>query len=272
MTSDMERARAITAWGIFSLNQQMSMKLQKVATLSKPASRIDVAGDHDFDWMPYPRSNQIMYAAKRAHLPQIRQGLAEMTDIILHVEYLLDDEELSMSFTALCARVEDPYNRLQQWLADWRDASQTRKEPIPQLLILRVNGLHAMMHLVEMLIERDQQGSMIAQLQQKWCAQAEEIAQCLRIHRQSYGIWLIPSQVIDIVQAVFYTLVHHLESSNTVRHAFIEFCRFGIALGQKSKPMAETIYAIQSLSQRGSIQLPTEAITILDGSKLWKGQ
>lgn len=78
-----------------------------------------------------------MYAAKRAHLPQIRQGLAEMTHIILHVEYLLDDEELSMSFTALCARVEDPYNRLQQWLADWRDASQTRKELIPQLLILR---------------------------------------------------------------------------------------------------------------------------------------
>jgi hypothetical protein len=129
-----------------------------------------------------------------------------------------------------------------------------------------------MMHVVEMLIERDQQGSMIAQLQQKWCAQAEEIAQCLRIHRQSYGLWHIPSQVIDIVQEVFYTLVHHLESSNTVRHAFIEFCRFGIALGQKSKPMAETIYAIQSPSQRGSIQLPTEVITILDGSRLWKGQ
>lgn len=112
------------------------MKLQKVAALLRPAFEINTGGDFDFDWTPYPRSNQITYTAKPAQLPEVRQGLAELTDIMLHVEKLFD-EELSSDFGILYAKAEAPHRRLQQWLAAWPNASQIGKEPVPQLLILR---------------------------------------------------------------------------------------------------------------------------------------
>lgn len=128
------------------------------------------------------------------------------------------------------------------------------------------------MNLLQILIERDRQGCMANQLRQTWCQQAEEMAQCLRIHRQSYGLKRIPSQVVDAVQAVLQVLVHHLEGSAEASHAFIELCRFEMALSQKFKPAADTIHAIQSLSQHGVVRLPNEAVAILDGSGFRKGQ
>lgn len=113
------------------------MKLKKVATLSQPSTKIDTGGDHDFEWTPYPRSNQITYTTKRAHLPEVRQGLAELTDIMLHIEKLRHDMELSSDFDLLMARAEVPYHQLQEWLAAWPSTSQIGKEPISQILILR---------------------------------------------------------------------------------------------------------------------------------------
>jgi hypothetical protein len=113
------------------------MKLKKVATLSQPATRIDTNGDHDLDWTPYPRSNHITYPTKRAHLPEVRQGLAELTDIMLHIERLRYDKELSSNFNLLMAKAEVPYQQLQEWLAAWPSTLQIRKEPISQILVLR---------------------------------------------------------------------------------------------------------------------------------------
>jgi hypothetical protein len=113
------------------------MKLHKMSVLPRPASGIGTGGEHDFDWTPYPRSNQITYATKRAQLPQVRQGLAELTEIMMQVEELLDDEELSSNFSAIFAKAEQPYTKLQQWLAAWPNASQIGNEPVPQLLIVR---------------------------------------------------------------------------------------------------------------------------------------
>lgn len=113
------------------------MKLQRTANLAPPVSTTHVGGDHDVDWTPYPRSNQITYATKPAHLPRVRQGLAELTDIMVHIQELLYDEGLVMSFETLLARAEDPCHRLQRWLEGWPDASQIEKETVPQILILR---------------------------------------------------------------------------------------------------------------------------------------
>lgn len=115
----------------------MSMKLKRVTILSQPAYEADIGGDHDLDWIPYPRSNQIAYAAKRAHLPQVRQGLADLTAIMLQIEKLRHDKELESSFDLLMAKAEMPYNQLQELLSSWPTASQVEKEPISQLLILR---------------------------------------------------------------------------------------------------------------------------------------
>ncbi|KAJ5176089.1 uncharacterized protein N7482_001966 [Penicillium canariense] len=272
MSPEMERVRAITAWGIFGLNLQLSMKLRKFTNLARPASRLTVGGNEDFEWTPYPRSNQITYATKPAHLPQVRQGLAELTDIMVHVQEVLHVEGLHDSFHELMTKAEGPYKRLQKWLRTWPDATQIGREPISQLLILRIQCLQAIMNLVERLIDRDQEGAMSQQLQRTWCEQAEGMAECLRIHRQSYGLKHVPSQVADAVQTALRTLVHQLDVTGNAKHAFIELCRFGIVLSQKFQPTAETVRAIQLLSQRGAVRLPTEAVAILDGSELSKAQ
>jgi len=113
------------------------MKLRKVTSLPPPISNILVGGAVDFEWTPYPRSNQITYATKLAHLPQLRQGMAELTDIVAHVQELLYDHSLATSIHDLSERAEGPYQRLQQWLANWPSTSQIEKEPIPQVLTLR---------------------------------------------------------------------------------------------------------------------------------------
>lgn len=117
--------------------RQMSMKLRKVTSLPPPISNVLVGGDTDFEWKPYPRSNQITYATKPAHLPQLRQGMAELTDIEAYVQELLYDQSLATSIQDLFERAEESYQRLQRWLASWPDTSQIEKEPIPQILILR---------------------------------------------------------------------------------------------------------------------------------------
>lgn len=124
-----------------------------------------------------------------------------------------------------------------------------------------------MMHLIEMLIERDYKLDQTAQLQQSWFSQVEEMAQCLRIHRQIYGIKHAPSQFADSVQAALRVLVHHLEYSSETEKAFMEICRFGVALGQKFKSTAEAIQDIQYLAGQDTVTLPRQALAILDGSE-----
>lgn len=96
-----------------------------------------MGGDADFEWTPYPRSNKITYAPKLARLPQLRQGMAELTDILAHVQELLHDQRLASSTQGLSESAEIPYERLRQWLANWPNPLQIDKEPIPQVLILR---------------------------------------------------------------------------------------------------------------------------------------
>lgn len=91
------------------------------------------------------------------------------------------------------------------------------------------------------------------------------MAQCLRIHRQSYGIKHIPSQLADAVQGALRVLAHRLEDLGEAKQAFIELCRFGVAMGQKFKSTAVTIQTIQSLSSERPVILPKQAIAILDG-------
>ncbi|KAJ5240447.1 transcriptional regulator family: Fungal Specific TF [Penicillium citrinum] len=97
---------------------------------------------------------------------------------------------------------------------------------------------------------------MAKQLQQIWCDQAVEMAQLLRIHRQSYELKHVPSQVADAVQTPLRVLVHQLEHS----YKFLRFC---MALCKKLKPATDAVHAVQLLSQRGTVMLPTEAVAIL---------
>lgn len=125
------------------------------------------------------------------------------------------------------------------------------------------------MTLCEMLMTRDQQGAMGPQLRQMWCQSAQEMSQCLRTFRQSYGLKHIPSQVVDAVSGTIRVLVYQLESDDA-KWAFIELCRFGMALSQRFNPIADTIHEIRALAQREAVNLPSEAAGILDGSEMSK--
>lgn len=100
---------------------------------------------------------------------------------------------------------------------------------------------------------------------------AVETAQSLRVHRQSYGTKHIPNEMVTAIQTGLRILVHQLEDSEEIRQAFVEFCRFGTALGHRFKQTADTIHEIKKSALRQGIQLPAEAIAIFDGSEQWNG-
>lgn len=101
---------------------------------------------------------------------------------------------------------------------------------------------------LETLIDRDEEGARIPDLRQRWRVYAEEIARCLRVHCQSYGLKHFPSQVVDAVQAALRVLVHWLNDTDDARNAFTELCRFGIAPSQKFRSTAGAVQAIQLLA------------------------
>lgn len=124
------------------------------------------------------------------------------------------------------------------------------------------------MDLFERLVERDREGSLVIEYRQKSCQRAAEVAQCLQMHRQAYGLKYVPSQVVDAVQAALRVLVYWLKDDIDAIDGFIELCRFAIILGQKFRPVFDTIQHIQALSLRGVVWLPDRAIAILDGSEV----
>lgn len=118
-------------------SRQMSLKLHNSPNLTRPVSELRVGGSDDFDWTPYPRFNQITYATQPAHLPQLRQGMADLAAIMMNVQDIFYDKELQLNFNALMTPADSVFVRLQEWLAEWPDVTRVGKEPIPQILILR---------------------------------------------------------------------------------------------------------------------------------------
>ncbi|KUM60128.1 hypothetical protein ACN42_g7010 [Penicillium freii] len=269
LLSEMEQVRTITAWGVFSMSSQMSIELQKIAPLAYPTSNVKLCGNEDLDWVPYPRSNNITYDKKPARLPQVRDGLAEVNIILVDVQKLLSDKSRGASFKKLWNKAQDPFGRLNSWLQRWPSVPEIQRNSVPQVLLLRIKCLQAIIYLFEMLKDPHQPGS----VRHAWYYQvksAEETAQCLRIHRQSYGFKHIPSQVVDAVQTGLRILVRELEESDESRQAFSELCRFGTALSYRFKQTADVLHEIRKNALQLSIRLPPEAIAIFDDPEHWR--
>ncbi|KAJ5655211.1 hypothetical protein N7507_007161 [Penicillium longicatenatum] len=260
----------ITAWSIFSLSLQMSTRLQREHSLIQPVYGIEVGGHNDCDWTPYPRSNQVTFATQPALLPQMRKGLSNLTQIQIHIHGIMN-EHMRGDFCILLGKAEGPYKSLQQWLATWPDTSQLKKEPVPQLLVLRLQCLQAVTNLLEHLIERGSQVSVARDLRQQWCEYMEEMSRCLRIYRTSYGLRHIPSQLVAVVQSGLHALLYQLDESAEAKDVFIELSRLAIGLSQRFKPIANSIDTIISLSQRGTANLPLRPLRSSMARKLEDG-
>ncbi|KAJ5963790.1 Transcription factor [Penicillium vulpinum] len=266
---EMERVRTITAWGVFNMSSQMSIELQKIAPLPNPMSDVKLCGNEDFDWTPYPRSNKITYDKKPARLPEVREGLAEITGILVDVQKLVSEKGQGASFDEMWRKAQDPFDRLNAWLQHWPSVPEIQHNPVPQVLLLRIKCLQAIIYLFEILND-PHQPQVVRQAQFYQVKAAEEMAQCLRIHRQSYGLKHIPSQIVDAVQTGLRILVHQLEESEESRQAFAELCRFGTALSHRFKQTADAIHEIRKNALHLNIQLPPEAIAIFDDPEQWK--
>ncbi|KAJ5088930.1 transcriptional regulator family: Fungal Specific TF [Penicillium argentinense] len=234
--SGMERVRALAAWAVFTLNLQMVMKLRKGANLAPP----------------------VTYITKPAHLPQVRKGLADLTNIMMQVQRLFYDDRFIGKFEALLRKRKTCIKVFKDgWQIGRTDRRSGKNRSHSSSFSGKgaINCLQAIMSLCEMLTKRDQHGTMGPQLRQTCSQQAEEMSHCLRIRRQSYGLKHMPSQVVDAVLTTIRALVYRLESDDAKR-VFTELCRFGIALSQRFNPIADTIHGMQTLAQRGVVNLP----------------
>ncbi|KAJ5705147.1 hypothetical protein N7536_000836 [Penicillium majusculum] len=269
MLPEMERVRTITAWGVFSMSSQMSIELQKIAPSAYPTSNVKLCGNEDLDWTPYPRSNSIAYDKKPACLPQVRDGLAEVNIILVDVQKLISDKSRGVSFKELWNRAQDPFDRLNSWLQRWPSVPEIQRNSVPQVLLLRIKCLQAVIYLFEMLKDPHQPQS-VRDARYYQVKSAEETAQCLRIHRQSYGLKHISSQIVDAVQTGLRILVHQLEESDESRQAFAELCRFGTALSHRFKHTADVIHEVRKNALHLGVRLSPEAIAIFDDPEQWR--
>ncbi|KXG54107.1 Transcription factor [Penicillium griseofulvum] len=269
VSPETERVRTITAWGVFNMSSQMSIEMQKISPLPYPTSDVKMCGSEDFDWTPYPRSNKITYDKKPARLPAVREGLAELTRILVDVQKLVSEKNHGTSIDELWRKAEEPFDRLNAWLQHWPSVAEIQQDPVPQMLLLRIKCLQAIIYLFEILNDPNQP-QFVRQARYYQVKSAQETAQCLRVHRLSYGLKHIPSQIVDAVQLSIRILVHQLEESDESRKAFAELCQFGTALSHRFKQTSDVIHEIRKNAMHLRLRLPPEVNAIFDDPEQWK--
>ncbi|KAJ5143825.1 Transcription factor [Penicillium bovifimosum] len=271
MSPEMRRVRAVTSWGLFNLSSQMSIELPRAAPVAYPTCEVERCGNEDVNWTPYPRSNKITCDTKPARLPQVREGLAQVAQILVDVKTLVSDKHhRRASSTELWGKANGPFERLTDWLQQWPGVAEIQNDPVPQVLLLRIKCLQAIVRLFEILKDHPQaEYSQKAQYYQ--VTSLVETARCLRIHRQKYGLKHIPTEMVDATHTGLCILAYQLDHGDEAKQAFIELCQFGMALSQRFKPTADVIRAIRKRALNQSLRLPSEAIEIFDGPEQWNG-
>ena len=115
----------------------MSIELQKIAPLEYPTSDVTLCGNEDFDWTPYPRSNKITHDKKPARLPEVREGLAELSRTLVDAQKLISERRRGTNLDELWRKAQDPFDRLTAWLQRWPSVPEIQPNPVPQVLLLR---------------------------------------------------------------------------------------------------------------------------------------
>lgn len=96
-----------------------------------------LCGNDDFDWIPYPRSYRTTYDTKSARLPDIRQGMVDISKILSDAQGLLCQGNRGASPEDLWREVQAYFNRLDTWLQRWPSVSEMEVDPVPQFFIVR---------------------------------------------------------------------------------------------------------------------------------------
>jgi hypothetical protein len=115
----------------------MSVEQRRFSPLAYPASNIMFCGNDDLDWTPYPHPNRTIHHKKLARIPEVRQGLVEVSKILGDVQKLVSERNRGTSFDELWRMAEVPFGSLTAWLQRWPTVSEMERDPVPQVLGLR---------------------------------------------------------------------------------------------------------------------------------------
>lgn len=100
---------------------------------------------------------------------------------------------------------------------------------------------------------------------------AREIADFLRIHRESYSLRQIPRQFLDPANSSAISLLMDLDADKS-KEAFVELCRFLVAFSKRYLPAKAMLNSIESIAQRRNVSFPSDALAVMDHRELESSQ
>lgn len=156
MSAEMQRVRAIAAWGTFIINtygdgslplpvcpttdcsRQMSMDLQKNPNLEYPIYRPCIDDElNDIVWTPCPRSNQVKYPNKPALLGYVMAALAKLTEVTLNIQALFNVKAFKMGIDDLWRETNEFHTLLCRWRQELPHVFGVHNDPVPQVLFFQ---------------------------------------------------------------------------------------------------------------------------------------
>lgn len=67
------------------------------------------------------------------------------------------------------------------------------------------------------------------------------MAECLQVHRRSYGLKHIPRQMVSATQTALRVMAQQIKTTDEFKDEFAELCDFAISLSDKYKETAAVI-------------------------------
>ncbi|KAL1885760.1 hypothetical protein Plec18167_001255 [Paecilomyces lecythidis] len=278
-SKDMGQSRALTSWGLFILNAQVTLALSRQAAMKTPAFRPYPRDQLDdrIPWTPYPRSTQIDYAKKPALLRHILVELSDLTEILVDMQDWLFNRDASIITDVCWSTAMAFYARLQKWHNRLPSILDIGDCPVPQVLLLRMQYHEIVMALFGDLVGRKGLEGMLQPSQIQHATEirmksARETGRCSRIERQSYGLNQAPGSMLRPVYAALLTLLGDLENADS-RDAFIELSRFLAAFSRRAQLAQVMTRMLETAAKTAGVKFPSEAMTIIKSpdTEAWQG-
>ena len=123
----------------------------------------------------------------------------------------------------------------------------------------------------EMVLRRESHHFRLERAQSIQFQAAREIADFLRIHRESYGLRQIPRQFLDPTNSGAISLLTDLDVDES-KEAFVELCRFLVAFSKRCLPAKAMLKNIELTALRKNATLPPDALAVMDHRELESSQ
>ena len=137
-----------------------------------------------------------------------------------------------------------------------------------------INYHYTTLYLSGFFLDHEERTLQPAQIEQARLAQlqsANQIAHCLRIHHESYGLRHVPRLMLGPTNRSALALLAAL-ADEELKESFIELCRFLVAFSKRFSQAQAMIHMIEKTARQMNIALPPEAIAVLDHKELETSQ